>query len=64
MFTSGPGGWTRLADIPSVRRKQTIPLATGATRYRYYLVWIKTLPPGQMLAAINEIAIYKLTRTS
>ena len=64
VFTSGPGGWTRLADIPSVRRKQTIPLATGATKYRYYLVWIKTLPPGQMLAAINEIAIYKLTRTS
>jgi hypothetical protein len=47
VFRSGPGGWTRLADIP---------------KYRYYLVWIKTLPPGRMLAAINEIALYKLTR--
>jgi eukaryotic-like serine/threonine-protein kinase len=62
VFRSGPGGWTQLADIPSVRRKQTIPLATAGTRYRYYLVWIKTLPPRQLLAAINEIAIYKLTR--
>jgi serine/threonine-protein kinase len=62
VFRSGPGGWTQLADIPSVRRKQTIPLATAGTKYRYYLVWIKTLPPRQLLAAINEIAIYKLTR--
>jgi serine/threonine-protein kinase len=62
VFTTGPGGWTRLADIPSVHRKQTIPIATNGTKYRYYLVWIKTLPPGQMLAAINEIAIYMLAR--
>jgi hypothetical protein len=60
VFNSGPGGWTQLADTPPVAHKQTIPLA-GA-KYRYYLVWIKTLPPGQMLAAINEIALYKLTR--
>jgi serine/threonine-protein kinase len=62
VFKSGAGGWTQLADVPSVQRRQTVRVPTGATGYRYYLVWIKTLPPGQMLAAINEIAVYKLTR--
>ena len=62
VFRSGPGGWTRLADVLSVHRKQPIPLTTGGVKYRYYLVWIKTLPPARMLAAINEIALYELTR--
>jgi hypothetical protein len=44
-----------------MRRKQPIPLGTS-TRYRYYLVWIKTLPPRQIFAALNEVAIYGLTR--
>jgi len=62
VFKSGPGGWTQLTDIPSVQHAQRIPLPTGGTKYRYYLVWIKTLPPAQMLAALNEIALYGLTR--
>jgi serine/threonine-protein kinase len=61
VFNKGPGGWTLLADVRSMRRKQPIPLGTS-TRYRYYLVWIKTLPPRQIFAALNEVAIYGLTR--
>ena len=60
-FTAGPGGWARLAQLPSVQSPQTIPLTVPATGYRYYLVWITQLPPGKMLAYINEIALYKLS---
>jgi hypothetical protein len=62
VFVKTAGGWTELADVPAVQRQQRIPLSTAGVRYRYYLVWIKTLPPGRMLAALNEIAIYKLSR--
>ena len=27
-----------------------IPIKTGTTRYRYYLVWITRLPPGTTTA--------------
>jgi serine/threonine protein kinase len=62
VFDTGPGGWSRMADIPSVKHKQPIQLATPKAGYRYYLVWITSLPPGKMLAAINEVAVYGLTR--
>jgi serine/threonine-protein kinase len=62
VFNTGRGGWTRLAQIPSMQRKQSIALGTGKTGYRYYLVWITSLPPGRLLAAINEVALYRTTR--
>ncbi len=62
VFNTGPGGWSKLADIASVQRKQPIQLSPGKTGYRYYLVWITSLPPGRLLAAINEVALYHLTR--
>ena len=62
VFTTGPGGWTQLAQVASVKRQQPIPLDTPKTGYRYYLVWITSLPPGQMIAYINEVALYKLSR--
>jgi eukaryotic-like serine/threonine-protein kinase len=62
VFNAGPGGWTQLAQVPSMASKQKITLATGATGYRYYLVWITGLPPGNNYAAINEIELYQLTR--
>jgi serine/threonine-protein kinase len=57
VFTNGPGGWTKLTQVASVKHKQPISLS-GQTAYRYYLVWITSLPPGKMLAAINEVALY------
>jgi serine/threonine-protein kinase len=65
VFNSGPGGWTQLADVSSMQRRQLFIVGNGTTiKYRYFLVWIKTLPPGQQLAALNEIAFWGLTRRS
>ncbi|MBV9002519.1 MAG: serine/threonine protein kinase [Solirubrobacterales bacterium] len=65
VFVTGPGGWVRLADIPSMQHKQSIALpgsSTGPPKYRYYLVWIKTLPTGKLAAELNEIALYGSSR--
>jgi hypothetical protein len=44
--------------------KQNIALDTGATRYRYYLVWATGLPRSQQSVSINELALYYLTAGS
>ena len=46
---------------PAWSKTQPIPLNTPKTGYRYYLVWITALPPGKIIAYLNEIALYKLT---
>ena len=61
VFNTGPAGWTELAEVPSMLRKQKIELNTAGKSYRYYLVWITALPPGSDYAAIDEIALYELT---
>jgi serine/threonine protein kinase len=61
VFNTGPGGWTELAQVSSMLKKQRITLNTAGKSYRYYLVWITALPPGNNYAAINEIALYQLT---
>jgi tRNA A-37 threonylcarbamoyl transferase component Bud32 len=61
VFTTGPGGWVKLTQLPSVRGSQAIALTVPATGYRYYLVWITQLPPGKMIAYLNEVALYKLS---
>jgi serine/threonine-protein kinase len=62
VFSTGPGGWTRVADIRSVKRRQPIALNPGKVGYRYYLVWMTSLPPGKIQGAINEVALYRLSR--
>ncbi len=61
--TSDPGGnadgWTVAATKPSVQHRQDITLNTGGASYRYYLVWITGLPPGQNSIQLNEILLYK-----
>ena len=44
-----------------MQASQAIPLTVPATGYRYYLVWITQLPPGKMIAYLNEVALYKLS---
>jgi serine/threonine-protein kinase len=51
------GGWTLLAAVSSVTRRQNFRLS-GA-RYRYYLVWITSLPPGRQSVDLNEIQLYR-----
>ena len=33
--------------------------AAAKSSYRYYLVWITTLPPGQQSASISELTLFK-----
>ena len=51
-------GWTLVGSASSVQRKQNVPLSNGGTRYRWYLVWITSLPPGQQTAYVNEVTLY------
>ena len=62
VFDTGPGGWVQLEQVPAMQNPQKIPLTLGGTRYRYYLVWITSLPPGRNYAALNEILLYGLPR--
>jgi eukaryotic-like serine/threonine-protein kinase len=62
VFVTGHGGWVQLTQIPSMLNPQKITLEPSGSGYRYYLVWITSLPPHQDYAAINEIALYRLTR--
>jgi serine/threonine-protein kinase len=58
-FDPGPNGWIQLASANSVTGSQRFALSTSGHRYRYYLVWITALPPGQNLASVNELTLYK-----
>jgi serine/threonine-protein kinase len=52
-------GWTQLAYVNSVGNKLDIPLSTGGTPYRYYLVWITKLPSGRQGVDLNEITLFR-----
>ena len=53
----GPG-WTSLATIDSVQARQSIRLDTHGRLYRYYLIWITSLPPGRTNASISDLALF------
>ena len=50
---------TLLASATSVRDHQRIKLSSVATPYRYYLLWLTTLPPGEESASISELTLFK-----
>jgi eukaryotic-like serine/threonine-protein kinase len=43
----------------SVKSSERIPLDTEGHRYRYYLIWLTTLPPGKELASIAEVTLFR-----
>jgi eukaryotic-like serine/threonine-protein kinase len=49
-------GWTKLSSTQTVGENERFPLDTAQRRYRYYLVWIKTLPEGGK-ARIQELSL-------
>jgi len=52
-------GWQGpVGEDPNVRNGAHIPLSLHGARYRYYLVWITTLPPGMEFASIAEITLF------
>ncbi|MEA2225530.1 MAG: eukaryotic-like serine/threonine-protein kinase [Solirubrobacteraceae bacterium] len=53
-------GWHGpLASASNVHKRQRIRLSATATPYRYYLIWLTTLPPGQQSASISEVTLFK-----
>jgi tRNA A-37 threonylcarbamoyl transferase component Bud32 len=52
-------GWTGpLGSAENVRNRQRIRLSGGGA-YRYYLIWLTALPPGQQSASIAELTLFK-----
>jgi serine/threonine-protein kinase len=49
-------GWTRVSPRTKVSETQKIAVRTEGRRFRYYLVWIVSLPPGNK-AAIQELSL-------
>jgi serine/threonine-protein kinase len=49
--------WTKLGGGTVEKRKQRFELDTGDKEYRYYLVWITKLPPGEDSVAINQVTL-------
>ncbi|HEY1275093.1 MAG TPA: protein kinase [Thermoleophilaceae bacterium] len=50
--------WTAVSGNTKVKEKQRIPLDTAGQKFRYYLVWITTLPPDNK-AKIQELGLKK-----
>jgi eukaryotic-like serine/threonine-protein kinase len=42
-----------------VHRRERIRFAGVNQRYRYYLLWLTSLPPGGMSASISELTLFK-----
>ncbi len=53
--------WTLAGSASHVHHSQRIRLTVNK-RYRYYLVWITSLPPGQNSASVNEVTLYREKR--
>jgi eukaryotic-like serine/threonine-protein kinase len=49
----------KVGSFTATKKKNRVDLATGGRRYRYYLVWITKLPPGQSKAEIGEIRLFQ-----
>ncbi len=58
VYTWPNPAWTAVSSSTTVARTQNISLASGATRYRYWLVWITDLGPHQS-DSIDEVALYR-----
>jgi serine/threonine-protein kinase len=54
-------GWQGpVGEDPALGSRDRIALRLpGAQRFRYYLVWLTTLPPGGELASIAEITLFR-----
>ena len=50
--------WSPVSSGVKVMQEERIPLDTAGRPFRYYLVWITTLPPGNR-ADIRELALYR-----
>ena len=52
-------GWVRLAPVRTIAPSTTIASSPTGTRYRYYLVWLVSLPPSSESAEVSEVTLFK-----
>jgi serine/threonine-protein kinase len=50
------GDWTKVSGRTRVKQEERIALDTAGTQFRYYLLWIVELPPGNK-ADIRELSL-------
>jgi serine/threonine-protein kinase len=50
--------WSRAGGGTVRRRKQRFTLRTDGKAYRYYLVWITELPPGEHRVEISDVSLF------
>jgi serine/threonine-protein kinase len=55
-------GWTKLGGGAVRSDHQRFKLDAGGKRYRFYLVWITELPPGQQRVDIGELALFEMKK--
>ena len=55
--------WQKVAGGTVRRKRQRFKLRTGRKPYRYYLVWITKLPPGQERVEISDVSLFRKTAT-
>jgi eukaryotic-like serine/threonine-protein kinase len=56
-------GWTKVGGGTVRSTDQRFPLTVDGHAYRYYLVWITALPPGEQKVEIAELALLAPKRT-
>ncbi len=55
-------GWVGpVGSDASVDNRDQIKLDTGGRRYRYYLLWLTTLPAGKQMISIADLTLFKLS---
>ena len=57
------GEWQKVAGGAVKRKRQRFALRTGGKQYRYYLVWITKLPPGDERVEISDVSLFRKTST-
>jgi eukaryotic-like serine/threonine-protein kinase len=51
-------GWTKVGGAQITKKQQKLTLDTQGKPYRYYLLWITSLPQGAQKVSIGDIALY------
>jgi eukaryotic-like serine/threonine-protein kinase len=51
-------GWKLIGSVSHVKHRQDVRLTGGATKFRYFLMWITNLN-GTQQVAISELALYR-----
>jgi serine/threonine-protein kinase len=52
-------GWKAVGDITAAVAQQRVRLDTAGNRFRYYLLWIEKLPPGEQGVEISEMVLLR-----